>query len=50
MNTAPPAPGFAGLDQINVTVPLNAPVGESVRVDLLVGMAAANSPVLAVAL
>lgn len=45
---AGPAPGFPGLDQINVTVPADAPPGTAVRIDLQVGSVSANPATLAI--
>ncbi len=43
-----PAPGFPGLDQINVTVPLDAPTGAAVPVEMQVATAVSNTGTLAV--
>jgi uncharacterized protein (TIGR03437 family) len=42
------APGFIGLYQVNVTVPLGAPVGGAVPLILLVGSAVSNAATIAV--
>jgi uncharacterized protein (TIGR03437 family) len=43
-----PAPGFSGLDQVNVQVPNAAPLGSAVPVELRYGAAASNTATLAV--
>ena len=42
------SPGFVGLYQVNVQVPLNAPVGNAVPVVLSIGGAASNTVTIAV--
>lgn len=43
-----PAPGFAGLDQVNAVVPADAPVGAQVPVVIQAGGAASNTVMMAV--
>jgi uncharacterized protein (TIGR03437 family) len=43
-----PAPGFSGLDQVNVKVPAAAPLGAAVPIELHFGAVASNTATLAV--
>lgn len=44
-----PAPGFPGLNQVNATVPSNAPVGPAVSLELQLATSVSNTATLAVA-
>ena len=45
-----PAPLFTGLDQINVTIPLDAPLGEAVPISVQLGSFMSNTAAIAIAL